>query len=156
MLMATSSSPLASDETYMKRYSDLSRGGKQQLDLDRRERLKAAQSAAKKGDSIGTRASDIASKALLASPFNARSRSDIGDVNARAERREDSRKEALGTAQDEANYKDINQEDANTGIAGKRRYFADTTPSKMYAKGGSVRSASQRADGCAQRGKTRA
>ena len=148
--------PLAADETYMKRYSDLSRGGKQKLDLDRRERLKDAQSAAEKGDSVGTRASDIAAKVLMASPFNARSSSDIGDVNARAQRREDSRKEALGTAQDEANYKDINREDANTSMSGKRTYFADTTPSKMYAKGGAVRSASQRADGCAQRGKTRA
>ena len=148
--MATKS--LASDETYMKKYSDLSRGAKQKLDLDRRERLKDAQSAAEKGDSVGTRASDIASKALLASPFNARSRSDIGDVNARAERREDSRKTTLKTAQDEANYKDVERE--GTGIGGK--YYADTTPGKAYAKGGKVGSASKRADGCALRGKTRA
>lgn len=145
--------PLAADETYLKKYSDLSRGGKQKLDLDRRERLKDAQRADEKGDSVGTRVSDTVSKALLASPLNARSNEDVGAVNTRAKMRDTARKTTLKTAQDEANYKDVDSEDAQS-IFGKRYY--DNTPGKAYAKGGKVGSASKRADGCAMRGKTRA
>lgn len=127
--------PLAPDETRTKRYSDLSRGAKQRVDLERREALKKAQADVDAGDSFGRKADDVLAKVLSASPLNARANSDIADINVRAGERARKRSDALSKAQEEANYEDIRRE-SPTGLGGK--YFYDDVPGKAYKKGGRV------------------
>ena len=73
-----------------------------------------------------------------------------GEEDALIDKRESERQRRLQEAKDSANYKERD-----------RALYGSTTPGKLkdnmleFKKGGSVGSASKRADGIAQRGKTR-
>ena len=108
-------------------YDELPRGRKQEIDLKRREALKKAK------DMPETRGGDtVVDIARGLAKMTGRGVSGDGSASAdyQAARKETSRK-----AQDKADYKDI--------------------VDKEYKKGGKVSSASSRADGIAQRGKTK-
>jgi hypothetical protein len=141
---------LADDETYLKKYANLSRGEKQQLDLDKRARLAAAQAEADAGDSLKQRASDTVGRALLAAPSAMGSPSatrDLAELDAYAAKREAERQRRLQEAKDSANYDEQG-----------RALYPSKTPGKIdnnlmsFKKGGSVKS---RGDGIAQRGHTK-
>lgn len=125
--------PLASDETRMVRYDQLSPQGKARFDADAKQRFAAAKKAAEDGDTFGQRASDTIAKVLYASPFNQRANDDIGEVTKAAAAREARRQRALAEA----------RIDAETP-AKPRRLLADVVPHKvtdepMFRKGGSVK-----------------
>jgi len=141
---------LSDDETYLKKYDNLSRGEKQNLDLAKRARLKEAQEAAAAGDTFTQRSQDVAGgimRSLAGSP-SAKRQQDAAD--ALAAQRESDRQRRLQEAQDSANYKERDNS-----------LYGSDTPGKItdnmlgMKKGGKVYSASSRADGIAQRGKTR-
>ena len=147
-MMATK---LADDETYLKKYGNLSRGEKQQLDLNKRARLAEAQTEANEGDSLGQRGSDAASRVLLGAASLTGSQSASrkkAEVDALADKRESERQRRLQDAKDSADYKERD-----------RSLYGSKTPGKIkdnmaeFKKGGMT--ASRRADGIAQRGKTR-
>jgi hypothetical protein len=141
---------LADDEGFLKKYDNLSRGEKQQLDLDKRRRLKEAQAEADAGDSFGQRAGNIAGRvlrsaaSLTGSPIPARDQQEANTVTAK---RESDRQRRLQEAKKSANYEER-----------ERTLYGSSTPGKLkdnflpFKKGGSV---SSRADGIAQRGKTK-
>ncbi len=130
---------LADDETRMKPYERLSRGAKQEMDLARRNDLKKAEK-----DNAATPLSDTAAKLLASSPFNRRANEDVADIEASAQRKKD----RIQSAKDLADYKDMPS----------KKLYGDRVPEKivrgekMFKTGGSV---SSRADGIAQRGKTK-
>ena len=128
---------LADDETGLKPYDRLSRGAKQEMDLRRRSAVKQAEK-----DNEATPLSDAAAKLLYSSPFNRRANEDVADVEAGAQRKRD----RIQRAKDLADYKDMPN---NT-------LYSDRVPEKLNGKlfkqGGFV---SSRADGIAQRGKTK-
>jgi hypothetical protein len=150
--------PLADDETRLKKYSNLSRGEKQEIDLAKRAELAKAQQSASAGDSFSQRANDAAASALLAAPNAVGARSAMNQkaqLDAAATQREIERQERLQAAQDSANYKDYDK-----GLYGSR------TPGKIsdnlmeFKKGGKVKinarsAASKRADGIATKGHTK-
>jgi hypothetical protein len=125
-----------------KSYSELSRGTKMSMDLDRRAALKKAKKAADDGDSMGTRFGDGAAKVLASSPFNVRGSDDIAQINANAGERERKRQRALSEAQEEADYGDITPPLAPGQLMQRQKYFTDVKPkpSAGYAKGGMVKS----------------
>ena len=130
---------LADDETRMKPYERLSRGAKQEMDLARRAALKQAEK-----DNEPTPIADTVAKVISASPLNRRANEDIADVEAKAQRKKD----RIQGAKDLADYKDMPN----------KTLYSDRVPEKigrdqkLFKAGGSV---SSRADGIAQRGKTR-
>jgi hypothetical protein len=141
---------LADDEGFLKKYDNLSRGEKQQLDLNKRQRLKEAQAEADAGDSFGQRAGDIAGRvlrgaaSLTGSPIPAREQQ---EANTETAKRESNRQRRLQEAKNSANYEERG-----------RTLYGSSTPGKLkdnplpFKQGGSV---SSRADGIAQRGKTK-
>lgn len=144
---------LADDETYLKRYENLSRGEKQELDLAKRQRLKEVQLEASQGDTFSQRAGDVMGRVLrtpAALAGNQRAAQEQAVANAMAAKREAERQRRLQEAKDSAEYKERD----------RAKYISDT-PGKLednplkFKKGGIVGSASKRADGIAQRGKTR-
>ena len=128
---------LSDDETYLKKYDNLSRGEKQALDLAKRERLKQAQAEADAGDSLGQRASDVAGKVLrgLAAatgvPAAARKQAEEDALTAK---RESERQRRLQEAKDSANYSERARALYPSKTAGK---IDDNMPS--FKKGGSVK-----------------
>ena len=145
---------LSDDETYLKKYENLSRGEKQELDLAKRKRLAEAQVEADAGDSFSQRAGDVAGRALRGAAELTGSNSakaaqqEAEDVSAK---RVSERQRRLQEAKDSANYAERD-----------RSLYTSKTPGKIkdnmasFKKGGSVKSAaSKRADGIAQRGHTK-
>jgi hypothetical protein len=130
---------LADDETGLKPYDRLSRGAKQEMDLRRRSAVKQAEK-----DNEATPLSDAAAKLLYSSPFNRRANEDVADVEAGAQRKRD----RIQRAKDLADYKDM----PNNTLYSDRVPEKISKDSKLFKKGGSV---SSRADGIAQRGKTK-
>jgi hypothetical protein len=137
---------LTDDETYLKKYENLSRGEKQQVDLSKRMRLKEAQSESDAGDSIGQRVGDTVGRAMrdiAGSPSATREQAEVDTATAN---RKAERTRKLQEAKDSADYMQ------NSGM------YSSSTPGKIkdntFKTGGSV-SASRRGDGIAQRGKTR-
>jgi hypothetical protein len=128
---------LSDDETYLKKYDNLSRGEKQQLDLSKRARLAEAQVEADAGDTLGQRASDIGGKvlrgaaALTGSQSAARKQEEAEALTAK---RESERQRRLQEAKDSANYKERD-----------RTLYGSETPAKLkdnqldFKKGGSVK-----------------
>jgi hypothetical protein len=128
---------LGDDETYLKKYDNLSRGEKQEIDLAKRERLAAAQAEADAGDSLGQRASDIGGKvlrgaaALTGSQSAARKQDEAEALTAK---RESERQRRLQEAKDSADYKERD-----------RSLYGSQTPGKLkdnemaLKKGGSVK-----------------
>jgi len=145
---------LADDETYLKKYDNLSRGDKQELDLAKRARLKEAKAEADAGDSLTQRGKDAAGRVMLSfrslagSPSAKRQQEESDALTAK---RESERQRRLQEAKDSAEYKERD-----------RAAYGSDTPGKIkdnmvdMKKGGRVSSASKRADGIAIRGKTRA
>jgi len=138
---------LADNETRLKKYDDLSEKERRAVDEKINTRVKSAKDAAESGDTLGQRASDVLSGGLygaaaaMGSSAAARSKARI---EAEAAEREAQRRTNLKKAEDAASD------------TGKRSgLYSSETPQKLYKKGGKVKSASARADGIAQRGKTR-
>jgi hypothetical protein len=98
---------ISDDETRMKPYADLSRGAKQEQDLQRRGQLATAQRRASAGDSVGQRVSDSVSGALLASPLNKAASRDLAELRNQKDERESQRQGELRRAQSAADYKDV-------------------------------------------------
>lgn len=128
---------LADDETYLKKYDNLSRGEKQQLDLDKRARLAVAQAEADAGDSLGQRASDTVGRALRGAAALTGSQSAARkqtEEDALADKRESERQRRLQEAKDSADYKERD-----------RSLYGSKTPGKLkdnemaLKKGGSVK-----------------
>lgn len=128
---------LADDETYLKKYDNLSRGEKQQLDLDKRERLAAAQADVDAGDSFGQRASDMGGKVLRGAAAMMGSQSASrkqAEEDALKDKRESERQRRLQEAKDSADYKERD-----------RALYGSKTPGKLkdnemaLKKGGSVK-----------------
>ena len=120
---------MSSDDKKVARmlYDELPRGRKQEIDLKRREALKKAK------DMPETRGGDIVVD-IARGLAKMTGRGVSGDGSASADYQA-ARKETIRKAQDKADYRDI--------------------VDKEYKKGGSVGSASKRADGCATKGKTK-
>jgi hypothetical protein len=143
-------------------YDDLSRGRKQEIDLKRRMAAKEAREAAARGPGAGATVRDVAagiSEITRGLDLGAYGRIKPGmqrDLN-----------EAAKKAQARADYEDVRDtstlrlfdDKAASKEAGERAKAKMTPTRRMVVedmkKGGSVSSASSRADGCAQRGKTR-
>ena len=141
---------LSDDETYLKKYNNLSRGEKQELDLAKRARLKEAQEEAETGDSIAQRGKDVAGRVIrsLAGSPSAKRQQDESD--ALTAKRQSERQRRLQEAEDSANYKERDR-----GLYGSNTSGKIKDNMLGMKKGGSVSSASSRADGIAQKGKTR-
>ena len=139
MAKYTPTETLASDETRLKRYGDLSRGAKMEMDLARRAHVKDTEEVAKRGDSTGRRVSDTVSKVLLSSPLNINASRDVGEVNADRDARERKRQDAAASARSDANYDDV------TKPGSSRRLYGDMAPGKLkdeplFKAGGPVKS----------------
>lgn len=144
---------LADDETYLKKYENLSAEEKQEIDLARRKRLKEAQSAVDKGDPLSQRLGDTMGRVLRGAATltgSQRAAKEQAEAEVAVAKRASDRQRRLQEAKDAAEYKDRD-----------RARFVSKTPGKLndnlleFKKGGMVGSASKRADGIAQRGKTR-
>jgi hypothetical protein len=145
---------LSDEETYLKKYDNLSRGEKQELDLAKRKRLAQAQAEADAGDSFGQRVSDTTGRmlrGLTAATGVPSAAKKQAEEDAYTAKRKSERERRLQDAKDSAAYKERD-----------RALYPSKTPGKIddnmipLKTGGKVSSASKRADGCAQRGKTRA
>jgi hypothetical protein len=147
---------LSDDETYLKKYENLSRGEKQELDLAKRNRLAEAQAEADAGDSFSQRAGDVAGRVLrgaaeLTGSTSAKAaQQEAEDLTAK---RDSERQRRLQEAKDSANYAERD-----------RGLYISNTPGKIkdnmasFKKGGKIKqksTASKRADGCAIRGHTK-
>jgi hypothetical protein len=141
---------LADDETYLKKYDNLSRGKKQELDLAKRARLKDAQAEAEAGDSAFQRGKDVAGRVIRSLAGSPSAKRQQDEADALTAKRESERQRRLQEAQDSANYKERDQSLYGSDTSGK---IKDNMLGMK--KGGKVSSASSRADGIAQRGKTR-
>ena len=139
-------------------YDDLSRGRKQEIDLKRRKAAKEAREAAERGPDMGMRVGDVLAN-TLPSPRK--------EPAVQAERKQGRLDAAARAAQALADYEDVRDtstlrlfEDKAASKEAGARASAKINPARRmsveqeYKKGGVV-SASRRADGCAQRGKTR-
>ena len=144
-------------------YDDLSRGRKQEIDLKRRMAAKEARAAAERGPDARTKLGD----ALVNLPetLDFAPRSTRGSQAPRQQRALD---ETAKKAQALADYEDVRDtsalrlfEDKAASKEAGARASAKLNPARRmsveqeYKKGGKVSSASKRADGIAQRGKTR-
>lgn len=139
-------------------YDDLSRGRKQEIDLKRRMAAKEAREAAARGPDMGMRIGDALAN-TLPSPRK--------EPAVQAVRKQRQLDDAARTAQALADYEDVRDtstlrlfEDRAASKEAGARANARLNPARRmsveqeYKKGGAV-SASRRADGIAQRGKTR-
>lgn len=120
--------PLKDDETRMVPYDKLSRGRKQQLDLDRRKAVKDAE--AEKNVPFGNKAANALTQLHPFLPKRMKEESQQS-LDADAARRAD----RLKNAQSEAAYEDTK---------GSRKLFSDDAihkldPDARFAKGGMVR-----------------
>jgi len=144
-------------------YDDLSRGRKQEIDLKRRMAAKEARAAAERGPGADATVNDVL--AIIGEVGQMRSPGTYG--RARPGRQRDLN-EAAKKAQALADYEDVRDtsalrlfEDKAASKEAGARASAKLNPARRmsveqeYKKGGKVSSASKRADGIAQRGKTR-
>jgi hypothetical protein len=139
---------LADNETRLRKYDDLSEKERKAVDEKLKSRVSSAKQAAESGDTFGQRASDLVSGGLygvasgMGSSAAARSKARMEAETAERE------------AQRRSNLKKAEEAASDTGK--RSGMYSSETPQKLYKKGGKVKSASARADGCAIRGKTRA
>ena len=144
-------------------YDDLSRGRKQEIDLKRRMAAKEAREAAERGPGAGATVRDVA--AGIGEIAQMRDLGAYGRVRPGIQR---DLNEAAKKAQALADYEDVRDtstlrlfEDKAASKEAGARANAKLNPARRmsveqkYKKGGKVSSASKRADGIAQRGKTR-
>jgi hypothetical protein len=145
---------LSDDETYLKKYENLSRGEKQELDLAKRKRLAEAQTEANAGDSFLQRANDMSGRVLRGAAEltgSNRAKAVQQDEDELAAKRESERQRRLQEAKDSANYA---ERDSGLYVSKNPGKIKDNMLS--FKKGGSIKSsASKRADGIAQKGFTR-
>ena len=128
---------LSDDETYLKKYDNLSRGEKQEIDLAKRERLAAAKAEADAGDSLMQRAGDTVGRVVRGAAAATGSQSAArkqAEIDALADKRESERQRRLQEAKDSADYKERD-----------RSLYGSKTPGKLkdnemaLKKGGSVK-----------------
>ena len=144
---------LADDETYNKRYENLTPSEKQEIDAQKRKRLKEAQAEVDKGDSFSQRASDVTGRVLRGAAElvgSTRAKTEQQNANAEIDKREADRQRRLQEAKDSANWAERDRALYNSKTPGKLK--DNPLPLK---KGGKVSSASRRADGIAQKGRTK-
>ena len=127
---------LPDDETYLKKYENLSRGEKQGLDLAKRKRLAEAQTEADAGDSFPQRVDDVAGRALrgaaeLTGSTSAKAaQQEAEDASAK---RDSERQRRLQEAKDSADYAERD-----------RGLYISNTPGKIkdnmasFKKGGKI------------------
>jgi len=138
---------LADNETRLRKYDDLSEKERKAVDEKLKSRVASAKQTAESGDTFGQRASDLVSGGLygvasgMGSSAAARSKARMEAETAERE------------AQRRSNLKKAEEAASDTGK--RSGLYSSDTPQKLYKKGGKVKSASSRADGIAQRGKTR-
>ena len=128
---------LGDDETYLKKYDNLSRGEKQEIDLAKRARLAEAQAEADAGDSFMQRAGDTVGRVVRGAAAATGSQSAArkqAEIDALADKRESERQRRLQEAKDSADYKERD-----------RALYGSKTPGKLkdnmleFKKGGSVK-----------------
>jgi hypothetical protein len=141
-------------------YDDLSRGRKQEIDLKRRMAAKEAREAAERGPGAGATVRDVA--AGISEITRGRDLGAYGRIKPGMQR---DLNEAAKKAQARADYEDVRDtstlrlfDDLAASKEAGERAKAKITPARRMVvedmkKGGMT--ASRRADGCAQRGKTR-
>jgi len=140
------------NDTGVTTYDKLPRGQKEEIDFKRRAAVKAAEDKPKR------RAGDVVADIAALSPFAPR------DSGGSQKRYSASRQQAIDAAKDRAEYKDLQSgptklfatPKGTPGMSTDERASLRSFKVEDYAKGGKVSSASKRADGIAQRGKTRA
>jgi len=140
------------NDTGVTTYDKLPRGQKQEIDFKRRAAVKAAEDTPKR------RMGDVVVDVAELSPFAPR------NSGGAQKRYSASRQEAIDAAKDRAEYKDLKagptklfkMPKGTPGMSMDEKSSLREFQTEDYAKGGKVSSASKRADGCAQRGKTRA
>ena len=139
------------NDTGVTTYDKLPRGQKEEIDNRRRAAVKAAESMPKR------RMGDVVSDVAALSPFAPR-----GSGGAQKFYSE-GRQKAIDAAKNRAEYKDLKSgptklfkmPEGTPGMSMEERASLRESQVVDYAKGGKVSSASKRADGIAQRGKTR-
>ena len=140
------------NDTGVTTYNKLPRGRKQEIDLKRRAAVKAAEDTPKR------RMSDVVVDMAALSPFAPR------DSGGAQNSYSASRQKAIDAAKESAEYKDLESgptrlfkmPKGTPGMSMDEMSSLRGFKTEEYAKGGKVSSASKRADGIAQRGKTRA
>ena len=141
----------AEDDTGVTTYDKLPRGRKQEIDLERRAALKAAESIPKRR--MGDVVMDVA--AAIPAPFET-----PGKGGGAQKRYSADRQKAIDAAKRRAEYKDLKSgptklftvPKGTPGMSMSERAALREFKVEDYAKGGSV---SKRADGIAKRGKTK-
>ena len=143
---------LADDETYLKKYENLSQDERQAVDSARRKRLKDAKAEAEAGDSFTQRAGDAFGRVF-------RGAAELtGSSSAKTAQQEAESAKAKREADRQQRLKDAQEQITNPN---PRARYGSKTPGKIddnlmpFKKGGKVSSASKRADGIASKGKTR-
>ncbi len=139
------------NDTGVTTYDKLPRGQKEEIDNRRRAAVKAAESMPKR------RMGDVVADIAALSPFAPR------DSGGAQNRYSAGRQEAIDAAKNRAEYKDLKSgpiklfamPEGTPGMSMDERAALRESKIEKYAKGGKVSSASKRADGCAQRGKTK-
>jgi hypothetical protein len=139
-------------DTGVTTYDKLPRGQKEEIEFQRRAAVKAAESTPKR------RMGDVVADVAALSPLAPR---DSGGAQTRHSAR---RQEAIDAAKDRAEYKDLKSgptklfkvPKGTPGMSMDEQAALREFKVEEFAKGGKVSSASKRADGIAQRGKTRA
>ena len=140
------------NDTGVTTYDKLPRGQKEEIDNRRRAAVKAAEDTPKR------RMGDVVADVAALSPFAPR------DSGGAQKRYSASRQKAIDAAKDRAEYKDLKSgptklfatPEGTRGMSMDEKASLREFKVEDYAKGGKVSSASKRADGIAQRGKTRA
>jgi len=134
---------LGSDETYMKKYDQLSPAEQKAADATKAARIKAAQDEVESGDSIGQRVSDVAGRLVRS----------FGGSSASAQQQAADEAAAKRTATRQSKL------DAAQAPAGRNARYVSETPGKAadnfkrggrvkkMATGGAVKATAQRATG---------
>ena len=110
---------LADDETYLKKYDNLSRGDKQELDLAKRARLKEAQAEANAGDSFVQRGGDAVGRVIRSLAGSPSAKRQQDEVDVFTAKRESERQRRLQEAKDSANYKERDRAAYGSNTPGK-------------------------------------
>jgi hypothetical protein len=138
---------LADNETRLRKYDDLSEKERKAVDEKLKSRVASAKQTAESGDTFGQRASDLVSGGLYGT---------AAAMGSSAAARSKARTEAEAAERDARRKADLKKAEDSASDTGKRSgLYSSETSQKLYKKGGKVSSASSRADGIAQRGKTK-
>jgi hypothetical protein len=140
------------NDTGVTTYDKLPRGQKEEIDNRRRAAVRAAEDKPKR------RMGDVVADVAALSPFAPR------DSGGSQKFYSEGRQKAIDAAKDRAEYKDLKSgptklfkvPKGTPGMSMEERASLRESKVEEFAKGGKVSSASKRADGIAQRGKTRA